>query len=218
MSYRTVIDKVLTRLREDTIGSDWTGTISSTSSLDDYQKLIGELVNESKDIIEDAWNWTVLRSIQTVTTSASTVSYDMSNVTSRSRILQVIDNTNDSILRQISDDVFFNYTYIGSTQTGQPSYYRLKDNDIHFWPTPAAAYDIKLNIVIPQTDRTLAADTFSVPESLIVLGAYSLALNERGEDGGAGSDTVAQRFTLALQDAISQDNDRTVDENTWYAS
>ena len=142
----------------------------------------------------------------------------MSNVTSRSRILQVIDNTNDSILRQISDDVFFNYTYIGSTQTGQPSYYRLKDNDIHFWPTPAAAYDIKLNIVIPQTDRTLAADTFSVPESLIVLGAYSLALNERGEDGGAGSDTVAQRFTLALQDAISQDNDRTVDENTWYAS
>tara|TARA_R100000808_G_C2131945_1_gene140980 strand:- start:847 stop:1503 length:657 start_codon:yes stop_codon:yes gene_type:complete len=218
MSYRTVIDKVLTRLREDTIGANWSGAISAASDVDDYQKLIGELVNEAKDIIEDAWNWTALRSIQTVTTSASTVSYDMSSLTSRSRILQVIDNTNDSILKQISDNVFFNYTYVGSTQTGQPFYYRLKDNDIHFWPTPGGTYDIKVNAVIPQTDRTLAADTFTVPENLVVLGAYSLALNERGEDGGTSSDTAGQRFTLALTDAISQDSDRTVDENTWYAS
>ena len=103
MSYRTVIDKVLTRLREDTIGSDWTGAISAASDVDDYQKLIGELVNEAKDIVEDAWNWTALRSIETVTTSASTASYDMANVTSRSRILQVFDNTNDAVLKQISD-------------------------------------------------------------------------------------------------------------------
>ena len=45
MSYRTVIDKVLTRLREDTIGSDWSGVISAAANVDDYQKLIGELVN-----------------------------------------------------------------------------------------------------------------------------------------------------------------------------
>ena len=50
MSYRTVIDKVLTRLREDTIGSDWSGAISAASNVDDYQKLIGELVNEAKDL------------------------------------------------------------------------------------------------------------------------------------------------------------------------
>lgn len=218
MSYRTVIDKVLTRLREDTIGSDWTGVISAASDVDDYQKLIGELVNEAKDIVEDAWNWTALRSIETVTTSASTASYDMANVTSRSRILQVFDNTNDAVLKQISDAQFLNYTYIGTTQTGQPTYFRLKDNDIHFWPTPAGAYDIKVNVVIPQSDRTLAADTFTVPENLIVLGAYSLALNERGEDGGTATDIAGQRFTLSLTDAISQDSDRTVDENTWYAS
>lgn len=218
MSYRTVIDKVLTRLREDTIGADWSGAISSASELDDYQKLIGELVNEAKDIVEDAWNWTSLRSIETVTTAASTVAYDMPNITSRSRILQVIDNTNDSILKQISDNQFFNYTYVGTTQSANPFYYRLNDNDIHFWPTPDGVYDIKINAVIPQSDRSLAADTFSVPENLVVLGAYSLALNERGEDGGTSSDIAGQRFSLSLADAIAQDDGRTVNETTWYAS
>lgn len=218
MSYRTVIDNVLTRLRENTIGSDWSGAISASSELDDYQKLIGVLVNEIKEHIENSWDWTSLRSIQTVTTAASTVEYDMPNVTNRSRILQVIDNTNDSVLRQISDSDFFNYTYVGTTQTGQPFYYRLEDNDIHFWPTPDAVYDIKINVVIPQNDLTLAADTFTVQERLVELGTYALALNERGEDGGTISETAAQRFDSALSDAISQDALRTVDETVWYAS
>ena len=65
---------------------------------------------------------------------------------------------------------------------------------------------------------TTAANTLTVAERLVVLGAYSLALNERGEDGGTISDTAAQRFNNALVDAISQDELRTVDETTWYAS
>jgi|TARA_R110002012_G_C11657313_1_gene611857 hypothetical protein len=218
MSYRTVIDKVLTRLREDTIGSNWVGAISSASEVDSYQKLIGEFVNEAKDIAEDSWNWTSLRSIETVTTSASTATYDMSNINDRSRVLQVLDNTNDNVLKQISDNHFYNYTYLGSTQTANPSYYRLNDNDISFWPTPDATYDIKVHAVIPQSDRTLAADTFTIPENIIVLGAYSLALAERGEDGGTSSDLALRRFQQAVGDAIVQDENRTIDETTWYAS
>ena len=218
MSYRTVVDKVLTRLREDTLGADWVGPIADASEVDSYQKLIGEFVNEAKDLVEDAWNWTALRSIETVTTSSGTSSYTIPNVNSGSRILQVIDNTNDSILKQISDNVFLNYTYVGTTQNASPTYYRLKGNDIHFWPTPDGTFDIKVNVVIPQTDRTLAADTFTVPENLITLGAYYLALNERGEDGGTTSDLGGQRFAQALSDAIAQDDGRTIDENTWYAS
>ena len=218
MSYRTVIDKVLTRLREDTIGSDWSGSISSTSSLSDYQKLIGEFVNEAKDLVEDAWNWGVLRTLETVTTSASTDTYDMTNLNSRSRILQVINNTSNAQLSQISDAQYYNYLYVGTTQSGQPSYFRLIDNDISFWPIPDGVYDIKVHAVQPQSDRTLAADTFSVLENLVLLGAYSLALNERGEDGGTLSDTAATRFASALSDAVSSDELRTVNETTWYGS
>jgi len=218
MSFRTVIDKVLLRLREDTVGSDWTGVLADATSADDYQKLIGELVNETKDIIEDAWQWGVLRTLETVTTGASTVSYDMSGLTVRYRVLQVLDNTNNGELSQISDALFYHYTYSGSTQTGIPQFYRLNGNDISFWPTPDAVYDIKVHAVQPQSDRTLAADTITVPENLVVLGTYALALNERGEDGGTTLETAGQRFNNSLTDAIVQDEIRTVNETNWYAS
>jgi hypothetical protein len=79
-------------------------------------------------------------------------------------------------------------------------------------------YDIKVHAVIPQADLTLAADTFTLPENIIVLGAYSLALAERGEDGGTTSDLALRRFQQSLGDAIVQDENRTVNETTWYAS
>lgn len=218
MSYRTVIDKVLRRLREDTIGVDWTSVLETASEADDYQRLIGDFVNETKDLIEDAWNWSSLRSIETVTTVASTATYDMSNLDDRSRVLQVIDNTNDVQLTQISDELFYHYTYIGTTQEGQPTFYRLNDNDISFYPTPDAVFDIKVHAVVPQVDRTLAVDTITIPEHLVVLGAYALALNERGEDGGTLTDTAGKRFHDSLTDSISLDELRTVNETTWYAS
>ena len=218
MAYRQVINKVLTRLREDTISVDWTGSVNDSTVLDSYQILIGELVNEAKEVVEDAWNWGSLRTLETVTTEASTATYTMSNLNERARFIQVIDTTNDLVLTQISDDVFYRYTYLGTPQVGQPTYYRLSNNKISFYPTPAAAYAVIVHAAQPQSDLTAADDALTVAERLVVLGAYSLALNERGEDGGTISDTAAQRFNNALVDAISQDELRTVDETTWYAS
>ncbi len=218
MAFRQIINKVLTRLREETITSNWTGAINDSDDVDDYQKLIGEFVNEAKEVVEDSWNWGVLRSISNVTTEASTSTYTISALDSRSRILQVIDDTNNSQLTQISDAQFYHYTYIGTSSNTTPINYRLNSNTISFFPTPAGVYTIRVHAAQPQSDLTTATETLTVPENLVVLGAYSLALNERGEDGGTISDTAAQRFSNALNDAISQDSNRTVDETTWYAS
>ena len=120
MAFRQIINKVLTRLREDTITSDWTGDINDSSDVDDYQKLIGELVNQSKHLVENAQDWGVLRTVETVATSNGTVSYTMSNLDYKARIMQVLDDTNDSELKHISDKDFYRFTYIGDSQTGQP--------------------------------------------------------------------------------------------------
>ena len=37
MSFRTTLNKVLVRLREDTISSDWSGVINDSTAVDDYQ-------------------------------------------------------------------------------------------------------------------------------------------------------------------------------------
>lgn len=219
MAYRQIINKVLTRLREDTITSDWSGAILDSSDIDEYQKLISELVNESKHLVEDAWNWSCLRSIQTVTTSNGTVTYTMSDLNDRSRILQVIDDSNDAVLTQMSDELFYRYQYIGTTQNGSPMYYRLTNNNqISFWPTPDAAYNIRIHAVQPQDDLTNATDTLTVSEYVVILGAYALALSERGEDGGTGLSPALASFHGALHDAIVQDENRSVNETTWYAS
>ena len=218
MAFRQIINKVLTRLREDTITSDWVGDVLDSAQVDDYQKLISEFVNESKQLVEDSWGWGVLRTIETVATSNGTASYTLSNLNDRSRILQVIDDTNDAVLSQMSDELFYRYTYVGTTQSGNPSYFRLKNNEISFWPTPDAAYNIRVHAVQPQDDLGTATSTLKCPEHIVVLGAYALAIAERGEDGGLTASTAGLRFQDALSDAIVQDQNRTVNETTWYAS
>ena len=218
MAFRSTLNKVLIRLREDTISSDWSGAINDSSAVDDYQKLVGEFVNEAKTIVEDAWNWGALRTVISISTTSGTSQYTVTGVNNRSRILQVIDSTNNSILPKTSDDYFYNVTHTGSSSNGIPSYYRLNNNTIDFWPTPGGTYAIKIHAVDAADDLTDATDTLGVQEHLVVLGAYALALSERGEDGGTPSDQAMLRFKTALTDAISQDSQRTVNETTWYAS
>ena len=217
MAYRTIINKVLRRLREDTVAADWIGDLAD-SDADDYQKLIGDFVNEAKQIVEDAWSGSFLRSLQTITTSASTATYAIPSATNRTTILQVIDDSNDFVIPQMSDADFYNFTFVGTTQNGSPLFYRLNGTDISFYPTPDAAYTIKVHMVLPQDDLTEATTTLTVPEQPVVLGAYSLALAERGEDGGTTASIAGGRFEKALADFISKDSNRTLNETVWYAT
>ena len=217
MAYRTIINKVLRRLREDTVAADWIGNLVD-SDVDDYQKLIGDFVNEAKQKVEDAWSWSFLRSLQTVTTSASTATYAIPSATNRTTILQVIDDSNDFVIPQMSDADFYNFTFVGTTQNGSPLFYRLNGTDISFYPTPDAAYTIKIHMVLPQDDLEEATTTLTVPEHPVVLGAYALALVERGEDGGTGPGVASAAFEKSLADFISKDTSRTLNETVWYAS
>ena len=111
MSFRTTLNKVLVRLREDTISSDWSGAINDSTAVDDYQKLIGEFVNEAKQIVEDSWNWGALRTVISLNTTSGTSQYTITGVNNRSRILQVIDSTNNVNLTQTSDNYFYRVTH-----------------------------------------------------------------------------------------------------------
>ena len=217
MAFRQIINKVLRRLREDTITGDWTGVIEDSADVDDYHTLISDFVNEAKTMVEDAWQWTYLRRVEEFSTVASTVSYALTGVNSRQRILGVWDNTNDQAVPQMSDNAFMRYKYVGDQSSSIPSAYRLIGNSIEIYPVPDAVYDLKVLLVDPQDDLTLAADTLSVPELPVVLGAYALALAERGEDGGVTSDVAYVRYTQSLSDALIQDEGRTIGETTWYA-
>ena len=218
MAYRAMINKVLRRLREDTITADWIGELENSADVDSYHKLIGDFINESKQTVEDAWSWSFLRSLKTVTTEEGTASYAIPNANNRMTVLQVIDETSDYQIPQLSDADFYKFTLVGTSTNGTAMYYRLNGNSISFFPTPAAAYSIRLHVVLPQDDLAEATDSLTVPEEPVILGAYSIALSERGEDGGTGASLASSRFGTVLADFISKDASRTLNETVWYAS
>ena len=60
------VNGVLRRLRETEAAS-----VTDTT----YVKLVGDFVNEAKREVEDAWNWSVLRTTKTITTVNGTQNY-----------------------------------------------------------------------------------------------------------------------------------------------
>ena len=59
MTYVQLVNSVLRRLRENEV---------STVQSDNYSKLIGDLVNDAKDLVESAWDWSALRTTLAINT------------------------------------------------------------------------------------------------------------------------------------------------------
>ncbi len=224
MTYRELINSVLRRLREDSIPTNWSGSILDAANVTDYQVLIGDLVNEAKRQVEDAWNWSILRASPTVTTVADTQAYTISGTSQRTRILMAQEQTNGTILQEMSDPYLqFTKYPASSVQKTIPHYYSVTGISsgliqVEFDPVPDAAYNITFRVVNPQDDFTSAATELKVPHMPVILGAWAMAISERGEDGGSMSDMVAIQYQNALADAIQIDAGRTVGEVDFYAS
>ena len=71
MTYRGLINEILIRLREETIASDWSGDINDATTVTDYQKVIGSLVNDTKRSVESYHDWLVLRETVNISTVAT---------------------------------------------------------------------------------------------------------------------------------------------------
>jgi hypothetical protein len=225
MTYREMINAVLRRLRESTISSNWSGALADSTAATDYQKLIGDLVNEAKREVEDAWNWSILRASPVVITAANTQAYTLSSTNERSRILLAQERSNGTILQEMSDPYLqFTKYPTSAVQKTIPHYYSITGVDsttgyltVEFDPVPDAVYNIQFRVVNPQDDITAATTVIKAPHQPIILGAWARAIAERGEDGGSMSDMVFGQYQNALSDAIQIDAGRTVGEVDWYA-
>jgi len=225
MIYVDLINAVLRRLRESSISGNWSGTLPSATNASDYQKLIGDLVNESKREVEDAWNWSVLRHSPTVTTVNGTQAYTIPATNNRTRILMAQEQSNGYIMQEMSDRYLqFTKYPTASVQSGTPDYYSVVgiDSDtglvtVEFDTVPNAVYNITFRAVTPQDDFDAALDDLKVPHMPVILGAWARAIAERGEDGGSMSDMVYGQYQNALADAIQIDAGRTVGEVDFYA-
>lgn len=211
MTYLQLVNAVLRRLREDEVSY-----VGETT----YSSLIGDFVNQSKTEVEDAWNWSMLRNTIRVTTTSGTFRYILTDAGNRYRILDVINDTEDCYVRQRASTWLNLMFTLNSSETGQPIYYGFNGSDdegdpqVDLYPVPDGAYNINFNLVLMQDDLSDDTDALKVPSMPVILGAYALAISERGEDGGVSFGEADARYYKALGEAVSFDMNLFEDETT----
>jgi len=214
MTYLQLVNNVMRRLRENEV---------STVDENNYSKLIGEYVNDAKRAVEDAWDWTALRSTITVTTSDAAYNYTLTDSQNRLKILNVINQTSKRFMEYRGSTWMDNAYLVVPAPAGSPTYYSFKgvdasgDNKVDFYPKPDGVYSIDFNVVLRTADFTADAQTLAVPSSPVVQLATALSARERGETGGT---SAAELFALAdstLADAIAIDASQHPEETIWNA-
>lgn len=213
MTYLQLVNKVLVRLREDTVS-----TVGETA----YSALIGELVNDAKQLVEDAWDWSALRTTLTVTTSANVFNYNLTGSGNRATILDVVNDTTNFFLTY-KDAHWFNKIYLTTDYpVGSPYYYTFNginedgDTAIDIYPKPDGVYDLRFNVVLRTAELEADTDKVNIPSLPIIHIAFSMALRERGETGGQSAAEAYAYAQQVLGDAIALDASKHPEE-TIYA-
>lgn len=211
MTYLEIVNKVLIRLREPTVTS---------VQENPYSQLIGEFVNITKREVEDAYNWSALRSSISITTTPDIYSYVLTDSTTRLRIFDVHDDTNDAELRYQTTNWFNRMFQSNAPTRTKPMYYNLNgvstngDHQVDLFPIPDGAYTIRFNIYKPQPDLVEDLDVIQVPYQIVVEGALARAISERGDDGGYTEQEA--RYRSVASDLIAIEAGNRPDEQIWY--
>ena len=212
MTYLQLVNSVLRRLREDQV---------ATVEQNTYSQLIGELVNEAKETVENSWDWTGLRTTIVVPTVASTYTYTITGSQNKLKILDVINDTGNVFMAERGNSWMRNLFLNNTAPESQPQYYNLKtlddngDNVFQVYPIPDKVYDLNFSVVKRTPYFTNDDDKLKVSTNAVILYAAALASRERGETGGTAA---AEQFALAdraLSDAIAYDAAQHPDETIW---
>jgi len=212
MTYLEVCNRVLRRLRENEVT-----TVNETP----YSKLIGDLVNVVKVEIENSWNWSALRTTLTATTTDSLFNYVLVDSGTRFRVLDVVNDTEDVFMEERSSRWFDEQFLMSSVQHSAPIYYNFNgvnsngDTQIDLYPIPDGVYNIRINVILPQQELVADATQIQIPANLLVEGALSRAISERGDDGGYVEQE--QRYRTLAADLIAIEASIRQDETIWRA-
>jgi len=211
-TYLQLVNEVLVRLREREVTS-----VSDTP----YSKLVSKYVNDAKRQVEDSYNWNALSTTLTADTVPNLFNYVLTGSGQRFRVLDIIDDSSNNILELVTTSQMNKYFLLDTAQTGQPKFYNFNgtnsagDTQVDIYPIPDTVYNLRFNIIKPQTELVANSDVLLVPHEPVIFGAVARALAERGEDGGITSNESYALFLTSLGDAIALESGRYLEESTW---
>ena len=212
MTYLEIVNNILRRLRERTVS-----TVNETA----YSTLIGVLVNDAKEEIENSWNWSALRTTLTATTVSGTFNYELNSTENRFKVLDVVNDTSNFFMTYRTGSDFNNWFLNQNPAYGAPRYYSFNgisddgDTLVDLYPIPNGTYELRFNVVMPQAELTEDSTSILIPVKPVQMLAYAKAVEERGEDGGASANSAYATAARVLNDAIAFDSAKHPEEVIW---
>ena len=212
MNYLEMVNRVLTRLRERTV---------STVNENTYSALIGVLVNDAKDRVETAWDWSGLRTTLELVTEAGTFGYELVDAGRNPSIINFINQDDDFFLEYAENDVFASLFLNQSPASNTPRYYNFNgitdagNTIVDIYPIPDQAYTLLFNAFVRTPVLENDNDRFKVPEQPIELLAHAYAVEERGEDGGSNSMALMAKADRSMAEYIAIDMDKNPEKQEW---
>ena len=214
MNYIQLVNSVLRRLRETEVSS-----VADNA----YAKLIGEFVNDAKRQVEDSYSWNALSDTLSAVTANGIFNYVLVGSGQRFRIIDVINDTDDFNLKYQTVQEMNRLFLMSSAETGSPRYYNFNgtdangDTQVDIYPIPDGVYNVRFNVIKPQSKLVADADILLVPEEPVIFNATARAMAERGEDGGIQSNEMYAIYNQSLADAIAIESSRYEEEGEWFA-
>ena len=143
------------------------------------------------------------------------------------KVLDVICQDTGQVLEQVPNDWLNEAVFpLSQAASGKPTKYafngvaqagvnREPDFNIDFYPVPDSTQTISVNIVGAQKELATASQVLRVPSQPVILGAWAIAIAERGEDGGSISSAVAAEARDSLNLAVQLDAGNMEYERDW---
>jgi hypothetical protein len=220
MNYLNLVNSVLRRLRESEVT-----TVQGSGNNNSYARLIGDFVNEAKESIEDAWDWSVLKQTITVNTVASTTAYTLTDSKHRFIVEYAYNDTDNSTLSEMSYTQWIESTSLSEPQVGTVSHFAYDGIDyasdnvkIQVYPVPNSVQALKFFGTVRPSRLSADSDTLLIPSRPVILLATAMAQEERGEDAGQQSINAYRLAQSAMADAIALDASRQPNKTQWYES
>ena len=214
MTYTQAINYVLRKMRETQVSDPASST---------YALFIGDLVNEAKREVEDAFDWKNLRTVSTETMVQGTTLYSLTGSGERARLLYAYHNELKFYMTEMKVPLMDHLlAQSGSAQQGRVIHYyqdqvdSSQDTQIKVYPEPdSTAQTVDVTYTKPQADFDNGNEVLAVPYWPVILLAYAKALDERGENAGAQVTKADDAAALALGDAVAHEANSTQRGEYW---
>ncbi len=212
-TFLQLVNVVLVGIREEAV---------SDVAQDEYTSMIAKFVNDAKQQVEDAYDWSAYTTEFNITTVVDQDLYSLTSSENRAKIDFIIELSQGGLLREADRKTLSIKALKNNQPSSIPSEYANNGVDVNgdavirLSPKPDAIYTLTTSGWWRPSDLVTNDNTLLIPHAPVQDLALAMAVRERGEVAGQVAMEYFEIAKRSLSDAIAYDSARNDHETTWH--